>query len=46
MGKIWDRKSFDIGGHWPLWQGLKKTNDHAEPTKKSNIIKKCIINIS
>ena len=20
MDKIWDRK---VGGHWPLWQGLK-----------------------
>ena len=23
-----------VGGHWPLWRGWKKTNDHAEPTKK------------
>ena len=21
MDKIWDRKSFEVGGHWPLWQG-------------------------
>ena len=33
MDKIWDRKSFDVGGHWPLWWGMKKTNDDAEPTK-------------
>ena len=34
MEKIWDRKSFEVGGHWPLWQGYKKNpNDHAEPTK-------------
>ena len=32
MDKIWDRKSFEVGGHWPL-AGMKKTNDHAEPTK-------------
>jgi len=19
MDKIWDRKSFEVGGHWPLW---------------------------
>ena len=24
MDKIWDRKSFKVGGHWPLWQGEKK----------------------
>jgi len=23
MDKIWDRKSFEVGGHWPLWQGWK-----------------------
>ena len=23
MDKIWDGKSFDVGGHWPLWRGLK-----------------------
>ena len=32
MDKIWDRKSFEVGGHWPLWLGWKK-NDHAELTK-------------
>ena len=29
MDKIWDRKFFDVGGHWPLWRD-EKTNDHAE----------------
>jgi len=24
MDKIWDRKSFKVGGHWPLWLGWKK----------------------
>ena len=33
MDKIWDRKFFKVGGHWPLWWGMKKPNDHAEPTK-------------
>ena len=21
MDKIWDRKSFEVGGHWPSWRG-------------------------
>ena len=32
MDKIWDKKSFEVGGHWPLLRD-EKTNDHAEPTK-------------
>ena len=35
MDKSWDRKSFEVGGHWPLWRGMKKPNDHAEPTKSN-----------
>ena len=31
MDKIWDRKSFAVGGHWSFVAGVKKTNDHAEP---------------
>jgi len=23
MDKIWDRKSFEVGGHWPLLRGCK-----------------------
>jgi len=23
MDKIWDRKSFEVGGHCPLWRGWK-----------------------
>ena len=23
MDKIWDRKSFEVGGHLPLWRGGK-----------------------
>ena len=30
MDKIWDRKSFDVGGRCG---GDEKPNDHAEPTK-------------
>ena len=37
MDKSWDRKSFEVGGHWPLWRGMKKTNDHAEPTKSRTL---------
>jgi len=21
VDKIWDRKSFEVRGHWPLWRG-------------------------
>ena len=24
MNKIWDIKSFEVGGHWPLWRRGKK----------------------
>jgi len=24
MDQIWDGKSFEVGGHWPLWWGWKK----------------------
>ena len=33
MDKILDRKSLEVGGHWPLCQGWKTSNDNAEPTK-------------
>ena len=23
MDTIWDRKSFEVGGHWPLWRDEK-----------------------
>ena len=23
MDNIWDGKSFEVGGHWPLWWGRK-----------------------
>ena len=37
MDKIWDRKSFEVGSHWPLWRGLKNPNNHAEPTKVESL---------
>jgi len=24
MAKIWDRESYEVGGHRPLWRGQKK----------------------
>jgi len=27
MDKIWDRKSFAVGGHWLLWWGWKTTQN-------------------
>ena len=33
MDKIWDRKSFKVGGHWPLWRGMKNTNDQTSNAK-------------
>jgi len=34
MDKIWDRKSFEVGGHWPLWRGSKQ-----RMTKKNRTLK-------
>jgi len=25
MDTIWDRKCFEVGGHWPLWRWWKNT---------------------
>ena len=33
MDKIWDRKSFKCRGSLAVVAGMKKTNDHAKPTK-------------
>ena len=33
MDKIWDRKSCEVGGQLAVVAGLKKPNDHTEPTK-------------
>ena len=37
MDKIWDRKSFEVGGHWPLWRGWK--NEWPRRTDKSRTLK-------
>ena len=33
MDKIWDRKCFEVGASLAVVAGMKKPNDHAEPTK-------------
>ena len=38
MDKILDRKSFEVGGHWPLWRGEK--NKLPCRTDKSGKLKK------
>ena len=38
MDTICDRKSFEVGGHWPLWRGWKKPNDHAVTDKSRTLI--------
>jgi len=39
MDNVWDRKSFKVGGHWPLWRGWKKRmttqNDFWTQTKQT-----------
>ena len=35
MDKIWDKKSFEVGGHWPLWRG-RKTRMTTQNRQKSN----------
>ena len=40
MDKIWDRKSFEVGGHWPLWRGWK--NEWPRRTNKSRTLKKSL----
>ena len=39
MDKIWDRKSFEVGGHWPLWRGWKNWMT-TQSWQKSNAKKK------
>ena len=42
MDKIWDRKSFEVGGHWPLWRGWKKrmTMQNRQKSNAKKILKK------
>jgi len=35
MDKIWDRKSFKVGGHWPFWRRWKN-GWPSRTDKKSN----------
>ena len=42
MDKIWDRKSFEVGVHWPLWRGWK--TEWPRRTDKSRTLKKYIKN--
>jgi len=40
MDKIWDRRSFQDGGHWPLWRGWKNwltTQKRQKSIAKNNI---------
>ena len=44
MDIIWDRKSFEVGGHWPLWRGWKnrmttqnRQKWNAKNTPKNNL---------
>ena len=40
MDKIWDRNSFEVGGHWPLWQGWKNrmtTQNRQKPNAKNKL---------
>ena len=39
MDKIWDRKSLEVGGHWPVWRGWKKrmtTQNRQKSNAKKN----------
>jgi len=36
MDKIWDRKSFQVEGHWPLWRRWKKRMT-TQNRQKSNV---------
>ena len=43
MDKIWDRKSFEVRGHWPLWRGWKNrmtTQNRQKSNAKKIYIKK------
>ena len=42
MDTIWDRKSFEVGGHWPLWWGWKNrmiTQNRQKSTAKKTTTK-------
>ena len=39
MDKIRDRKTLEVGGHWPLWRGWKKRMT-TQNRQKSNVEKR------
>ena len=52
MDKIWDRKAFEVGGHWPLWrrwktrmtmQNRQKSNDKKREKNGMKITKSFVI---
>ena len=43
MDKIWDRKSFEVGGHWPLWLGWKNQITTQNKQKSKAKLKKKIV---
>ena len=42
MDKIWDIKSYEVGGHWPLWWGWKNqmTTQNRQKSNAKNIFLK------
>ena len=40
MDTIWDRKSFEVGGHWPLWRMKKRMT--MQKRQKSNAKKQTL----
>jgi len=36
MDKIWDRKSFEVGGHLPLWQGWPRRPRRTDKSRTLN----------
>jgi len=48
MDKLWDRTSFEVGGHWPLWRGWKniewprKTDKGRTLTKTTTTLYLCL----
>jgi len=43
MDTIWDRKSFEVGGHWPLWRGWKPPEWPRRTDKRKKSILFCIL---
>ena len=42
MDKLWDRKSFEVGGHWRLWRGWEKrmTTQNRQKSNAKKTLKK------